>query len=186
MRRRDFVGLSSGLAVWPLAARGQQERMQRIGMLMTLPADDPEAQRRVAAFVQELQRLGWTEGRNMRLERRWDAGDPERARKYSAELVGLTPDVVLAPGSVTVAPLLQLTRSIPIVFVHVPDPVGAGYVTSLAHPGGMPPALPSLNSARAASGWNCSRRLRPASPMPGCCAIRPSLLQSASSRPYRS
>jgi putative ABC transport system substrate-binding protein len=138
MRRRDFVVLlGGGLAVWPLATRGQQgERIRRVGLLMTQAADDPLAQRRVPAFVQELQKLGWIEGRNIRLEKRWHAGDPERARTLAAELVALAPDVILAPGAAALEPLLRATRSIPIVFVHIPDPVGAGYVTSLAHPGG--------------------------------------------------
>src|SRR5262245_34000888 len=137
MRRRQSIALIGSAAAWSMTARAQQaDRRRRIGLLMTQAADDPLAQRRVPAFVQELQKLGWIEGRNIRLERRWHAGDPEQARTFAAELVALAPDVILAPGAAALEPLLRATRSIPIVFVHIPDPVGAGYVTSLAHPGG--------------------------------------------------
>ena len=138
LRRREFVMLLGGsAAAWPLAARAQQgERMRRIGVLMGQAEDDPEAQARVAAFEQVLQQLGWSEGRNVRIDRRWAAGDADRTRRYAAELIALAPDVILAPGSFTIGPLLQVSRSVPIVFVHVPDPVGAGFVDSLARPGG--------------------------------------------------
>jgi putative ABC transport system substrate-binding protein len=138
MRRREFITLLGGAAVaWPLAARAQQpERLRRIGVLMTTAADDAEGQARIAAFVQVLQQLGWTDGRNMRIDTRWSGGYADDTRKYAAELVALAPDVILAPGSLTVGPLLQATRALPIVFVHVPDPVGAGFVDSLARPGG--------------------------------------------------
>ena len=138
MRRRDFVVLLGGAAVaWPLAARAQQpEQMRRIGVLTNLVADDPEAQARVGAFLQGLQELGWAVGRNMRIEYRWGAGDADRTRGYAAELVALAPDVILTSGASALAPLLQATRSVPIVFAHVPDPVGAGFVDSLARPGG--------------------------------------------------
>jgi putative tryptophan/tyrosine transport system substrate-binding protein len=138
MRRREFITLLGGAAVaWPLAARAQQpERLRRIGVLMTTAADNAEGQARIAAFVQVLQQLGWTDGRNMRIDTRWSGGYADDTRKYAAELVALAPDVILAPGSLTVGPLLQATRALPIVFVHVPDPVGAGFVDSLARPGG--------------------------------------------------
>src|SRR5437588_3461845 len=138
MRRREFITLLSGTpAVWPLAVWAQQtERMRRIGVLMTLAADDPEGQTRLVAFVQGLQQLGWTVGRNMRIDTRWAAGDAERIRKYAAELAALSPDVILAAGGPTVGPLQQVTRTVPIVFAIVTDPVGAGYVESLARPGG--------------------------------------------------
>jgi len=110
--------------------------MRRIGVLMGQAADDPEAQARVAAFVQGLQELGWSDGRNVRIDIRWPAGDADRARRYAAELVALAPDVILAPGNFTVGPLLQATRSMPIVFGSIIDPVGAGFVESLARPGG--------------------------------------------------
>jgi len=137
VKRREFIALIGGAAAWPLAAHGQQpERMRRIGVLTTLAADDPESPIHVAAFAQGLQELGWTVGRNVRIEYRWGAGDAERYRRYAAELVALVPDVILAVGGPTVEPLQQATRSVPIVFVAVADPVGAGYVASLARPGG--------------------------------------------------
>ena len=137
MRRRDFITLIGGTAVaWPLAARAQQgERMRRIGVLVAV-ADDPEGQARIAAFLQGLQQLGWAEGRNLQIDTRWGAGDADRFRKYAAELVALAPDVILAAGGAVVPPLLQATRSVPIVFTQTPDPVGAGFVDSLARPGG--------------------------------------------------
>jgi putative ABC transport system substrate-binding protein len=137
IQRREFIALLGSAAAWPLVARAQQpDRMRRIGVLMTTAADDPEGQARLAAFVQGLQQSGWTDGRNVRIDTRWVAGDVGDTRKYAAELIGLAPDVILAPGSATVAPLLQATRAVPIVFVHVPDPIGAGFVDSLARPGG--------------------------------------------------
>ena len=138
MNRRDLIALlGSTAATWPLGARAQQsERMRRIGVLTASAADDPDGQARMAAFLQGLQQLGWTDGRNVRIDYRWGAGDADRIRKYAAELVALAPDVILASGSATVAPLLQATRTVPIVFVQVADPVGAGFVESLARPGG--------------------------------------------------
>jgi putative tryptophan/tyrosine transport system substrate-binding protein len=138
MRRRQFITtlLGGAAAAWPLAARAQQpDRKRRIGVLMTT-ADDLVGQARLAAFVQGLQQSGWTDGRNVQIDTRWAAANADDTRKYAAELIGLAPDVILAPGSATVAPLLQATRAVPIVFVHVPDPVGAGFVDSLARPGG--------------------------------------------------
>jgi ABC-type uncharacterized transport system substrate-binding protein len=138
VKRREFITLLGGAAVaWPLAARGQQgERIRRIGVLHSLASDDPEGQARLTAFVQGLQELGWTDGRNVRIDYRWAAGDAERARRYAAELVALAPDVILAHGGSIVPSLLQATRTVPIVFTQTPDPVGAGFVNSLARPGG--------------------------------------------------
>jgi putative ABC transport system substrate-binding protein len=137
MRRREFITLLGGAAAWPLAARAQQgERMRRIGVLTNLAESDPEGHARHAAFLQGLQELGWREGRNLRLEYRSTAGDAERGQKYAAELVALAPDVILTTGSAGLVPLLQATRTIPIVFTIVPDPVGAGFVDSLSRPGG--------------------------------------------------
>ena len=138
IKRREFITLLGGAAAaWPLAARAQQaERMRRIGVLMAAAADDPEGQARIAAFLQGLQQLGWTDGRNMRIDTRWGGGNADDIRKYAAELAALAPDVILAPGSPTVGPLLQATRTVPIVFANVADPVGAGFVDSLARPGG--------------------------------------------------
>ena len=136
MKRREFIALLSGAATWPLAARAQQpEKMRRIGVLLSFAADDPEALSRVATFLQALQQLGWTDGRNVRIEYRMTAGDADRSRTYAAELATLAPDVILASGSSTVGPLLQANRTIPIVFVALVDPVGAGFVESLARPG---------------------------------------------------
>src|SRR5215475_1294500 len=138
MRRREFIKLLGvAVAPWPLAARAQQgERMRRIGMLLNATADDTEFQVWVGAFRQALQELGWTDGLNIRIDYRWGAGDADAMRKYAAELVTLAPDVIVASGTATVAPLLQATRTVPIVFVQVADPVGAGFVDSLARPGG--------------------------------------------------
>jgi len=137
LRRREFVTLLGSAAAWPLAARAQQsDRMRRIGVLTNVAADDPVGQARVAALLQGLQQLGWNDSRNVRIDHRWTLGDAERARKSAAELVALGPDVILAAGSASLGPLLQTTRVVPIVFVHVPDPVGAGFVDSLARPGG--------------------------------------------------
>jgi hypothetical protein len=136
--RREFTALLGGAAAWPLAAGAQQpERMRHIGVLMAAAADDPEYRTRMGAFQQELARLGWTEGRNARIDIRWATTNAEQIRKHSAELVALAPDVILAAtGTTTVAPLLQATRTVPIVFAVVIDPVGAGFVANLAQPGG--------------------------------------------------
>jgi putative ABC transport system substrate-binding protein len=139
MKRRAFITLLGGAAAaWPLAARAQQgERVRRIGMLSGGgTADDPDVQANVAAFLQGLQQLGWTDGRNLRIDIRWGAGNPDNVRKYAAELVALNPDVILTAGTSTMAPLLQATHTVPIVFANVADPVGAGFVDSLARPGG--------------------------------------------------
>ena len=138
MRRREFITLLGGAAVaWPLTARAQQpDRERRIGALLNLAVDDPVGQARIAAFLQGLQELGWTVGRNIRIDYRWAAGNADDNRKYVAELVALAPDVILTNGSSAMGPLLQATRAAPIVFVTTVDPVGAGFVASLARPGG--------------------------------------------------
>jgi len=139
LHRREFITLLGGgaAAAWPLAARPQQgERMRRIGVLMNVAADDPVGQARIAAFLQGLQELGWSDGRNVRIDTRWGAGDADRIRRSAAELAALALDVILTTGSATVGPLLQATRAMPIVFVTAVDPVGAGFVASLARPGG--------------------------------------------------
>ena len=139
MRRRDFIrGLGGAAATWPLAVRAQQdERVRRIGVLVASPADDAESQARVAAFKEGLAQLGWTEGRNVRIDTRWATTNADDLRKHAAELAASTPDVLVgASGTTTVAALLQATRTVPIVFAIVVDPVGAGFVASLARPGG--------------------------------------------------
>ena len=139
MRRREFIALLGGAAAvgWPRAARGQQgERVRRIGALIPRAVNDPESVARIAAFAQVLQQLGWAEGRNLRIDTVWAGGSVEEIRKHAAELVAGAPDVILAHGGTTVGPLLIGTNALPIVFVSVADPVGAGFVESLARPGG--------------------------------------------------
>jgi putative tryptophan/tyrosine transport system substrate-binding protein len=137
MQRREFITLLGGAAGWPLAARAQQaERMRRIGILLPAAADDAVFQARVGAFLQGLALLGWSIGRNVSIDTRWATTDAAEIRRHAAELVALAPDVILATGDLTVPPLLQATRTVPIVFPVVTDPVGAGYVDSLARPGG--------------------------------------------------
>jgi putative tryptophan/tyrosine transport system substrate-binding protein len=136
MKRREFITLIGGTAAtWPLAARAQQgERMRRVGVLLT--TNDAVGQARYAAFLQGLQQSGWEVGRNVHIDTRWTEGRADNARKFAAELVALAPEVILAAGSTGTGPLLQETRSVPIVFVHTPDPVGAGFVNSMSRPGG--------------------------------------------------
>ena len=138
LKRREFFTLLGGAAaVWPFATHAQQpERMRRIGVLMSIAADDAEGQARLMAFGQGLAQLGWTVGRNVRIDARWAAGKADDIRKYATELVALAPDVILAAGGSVVGPLLQVTGTVPIVFTQVNDPVGAGFVSSLARPGG--------------------------------------------------
>src|SRR5262245_18702562 len=140
MRRRDFITLLGGAAAavtWPLAPRAQQpDRVRHVGVLMNLAAEDPESQRRVTAFVQGLQELGWTDGRNVRIETRWGVSDAEHNRRYAAELIALAPDVILASGTPVLVALQRETRSIPIVFTTIVDPVGAGFAERLSRPGG--------------------------------------------------
>jgi putative tryptophan/tyrosine transport system substrate-binding protein len=137
VRRREFITLLGGAAAWPLVARAQQSGpMRRIGVLMYLAADDPDSPARVAAFAQGLQELGWIDGRNIRIDYRWGAGNTDRYRAYAAELVALAPDVILVSSGSALAAVQNATRTVPIVFVNVGDPVGGGYVASLARPGG--------------------------------------------------
>jgi putative ABC transport system substrate-binding protein len=138
MKRREFICLIGGsAAAWPLAVRAQQsDRMRRIGVLMNLGSDDPQSKVRIAAFIQGLQQLGWTDGSDMQIETRWSMGDPDRARRYATELVTLAPDVILADGGTTVGPLQHVTRTVPVIFVNVTDPVAGGFVDNLAQPGG--------------------------------------------------
>jgi putative tryptophan/tyrosine transport system substrate-binding protein len=139
MRRRDFINVVGGSAIiWPLAARAQSKSkpMRRVAVLMPYSANDPQAQNRNAAFLQGLQQLGWTVGENVQIDYRWSAGHEDDTRKYAAELVALAPDVIFASGSAAIEPLRRATRTVPIVFVLVPDPVGAGFVASLARPDG--------------------------------------------------
>jgi ABC transporter substrate binding protein len=137
VKRREFITLLGGAAAWPLAARAEQrERMRRIGALMAYTANDPQAQIRNAAFLQGLQQLGWIVGQSVQIDYRWSGGNIDDTRRYAAELVALAPDVIFAPGSSTLGPLLQVSRSVPIVFAIIIDPVGSGFVNSMARPGG--------------------------------------------------
>jgi putative ABC transport system substrate-binding protein len=137
LRRREFITLIGGAAAWPLAARAQQgERMRRIGVLMGTPASDPEGQARYAAFLQGLAQLGWSDGRNVQIDTRWVPGDANLYRTAIPELLALAPDVILASGTSSMAPLHQATRTVPIVFAGIVDPVGGGFVASLSRPGG--------------------------------------------------
>jgi putative ABC transport system substrate-binding protein len=140
MKRREFITALGGAAAWPLMARAraqQSERMRRIAVIQGGgDRDDPRSQRNIAAFLQALQQLGWTDGRNVRIDYRWPAGDADKARKYAEELVALAPDVILTVSSTSLAALLQATRTVPIVFLAIVDPVGSGFVNSLSRPGG--------------------------------------------------
>ena len=155
MRRREFITLVGGAAAaWPLAARAQQlDRMRRVGVLLPFTADDQEGQARLMAFAQRLQQLGWTVGTNLRIDARWGAGDAERIRKYAAELLALTPDVVVANGGPEVSALRQTTRTVPIVFANTADPVGQGFVASLSRPGGTITGFTPLDEFGQSGKW---------------------------------
>jgi ABC-type uncharacterized transport system substrate-binding protein len=163
MRRRKFIALLGGAAAWPLGARAQQpDRMRRIGILLPATADDAEYPAWVEAFQQGLQQLGWTDGRNVRIETRWAGVNADDLRRHATELVALAPDVILAHANAAVAALLRATRTIPIVFPVAGDPVGAGYVNSLARPGGNATGFMTFEFGLggkwrevAGSGWNC-------------------------------
>jgi putative ABC transport system substrate-binding protein len=161
-KRREFITLVGGATAWPIAARAQQSgRMRRIGVLMSTTADDVEGQARIAAFLKGLQQSGRAVSGNVRIDTRWGAGDAERIRKYAAELVALAPDVILASGGAVVGPLLQVTRTVPIVFTLTPDPVGAGFVESLAHPGGNATGFTSIEYGMSGKWLELLREIAP-------------------------
>jgi putative ABC transport system substrate-binding protein len=162
VKRRSFMTLLGGAVVaWPLVARAQQ-RIRRIGVLVsTLAPDDPEWQARGNAFVQGLQERGWSDGRNVRIEYRWGLGDADRLRKYAAELVGLAPDVILGAGPPAVAALQQSSRSVPIVFANVLDPVGSGFVATLARPGGNATGFASIEFGLSAKWLELLKQVAP-------------------------
>jgi putative tryptophan/tyrosine transport system substrate-binding protein len=163
MRRRDFIaGIAGSAPAWPLAARAQlPDQVRRIGVLMGFAESDREEEAFVDAFREELQKLGWAEGRNIRIDTRWaTALDAEMRQRSAKELVALQPDLILSRNTPTTAALLQQTRTIPIIFVNVSDPVGSGLVASFPRPGGNVTGLPILSRRWPASGWSCSRRLR--------------------------
>ena len=148
MRRREFIAAMSGAVAWPLAARAQQaDRVRRIGVLMTVSESDRNNQPYLAAFQQELRHLGWIKGRNLKIEYRWTAGDPQKYRDYGAELVGLKPDVICAQGTIGAAAVLKATHTIPTIFNLVADPIGAGFAKSIAHPGGNVTGFTSVESS---------------------------------------
>jgi putative ABC transport system substrate-binding protein len=162
MQRRDFLGVLSGVAAWPLAARAQQpEPMRRIGVLMPLAANDPIARARVEAFLQGLQQFGWTDGRNVRIEYRWAMGDADRTRRDAAELVALAPDVIMVTSSLPTVALQQATRIVPIVFVLVADPVGAGIADNMARPGGNATGFTPFEFATAAKYLELLKEIAP-------------------------
>src|SRR5262245_11933683 len=159
-KRRELITLLGGVAAWPLAARAEQS-VRRIGVLMNLAEADREAQTRLAAFQRGLKQTGWIESRNVRLEIRWGAGDAARFRSYAAELVALPSDVILAASGAVMPALLQATRSVPIVFVQVADPAGAGYVASLARPGGNATGFTNIEFAMSGKWLELLRQVAP-------------------------
>jgi ABC-type uncharacterized transport system substrate-binding protein len=149
IRRREFIAtLGGAVAAWPLAARAQQgDRMRRIGVLIQIAEADLQARIEVASFLRELQKLGWSEGRNLQVDIRWGGGDVDHIRKYAAELIALAPEVILASGGTVVGALKQVSEHVPVVFVNVTDPIGRGYVASLARPGGNATGFTSFEFA---------------------------------------
>jgi putative tryptophan/tyrosine transport system substrate-binding protein len=161
VKRRGFITALGGAAAWPLAGHAQQpERLRRVGVFIGFPENDPFTQRIVTTFAQALGRLGWVEGKNIGIDYRFAAGDPTLYKTYGAELVGLSPDAILASPTPAVAALREQTHTIPIVFVFVPDPVGLGFVQSLARPGGNITGFSSYDAPILGNGFNCSRRSR--------------------------
>jgi len=161
MKRREFITLLGGAAAWPLASRAQQgERMRRIGALMSFAESDPEAQARVAVFKEALQKLGWAEGRNILIEYRW-APDAEKIQPFAKELVALQPDLILTHGTPITASLLQQTRTIPIVFAVVADPIGSGFVASLPRPGGNATGFITLEQTMASKWLELLKEIAP-------------------------
>ena len=162
MRRREFISrLGAAVVAWPLVAHAQQgERVRLVGVILPATAHDTEFQTWIGAFRQALQELGWIEGRNVRIDIRWATINAAEVRKHAAELVALAPDVILAHGASTLGPLLQETRTVPIVSPIIADPVAAGFVDSLARPGATSPGSCFTNTASAENGWSCSKRSR--------------------------
>jgi putative tryptophan/tyrosine transport system substrate-binding protein len=172
MRRREFITFLSGAAAWPLAARAQQsDRVRRIGVLLNATADNPYFQTWIGAFLQGLQQFGWSIGQDVRIETRWAGGSAIEVRKHAAELAAIAPDVILAHGDTTVGPLLQATRTVPIVFPVAADPVGAGFVDSLARPGGNATGFISFEYTLGGKSYGLLRAIL-------CCYRRPGLLRN--------
>jgi putative tryptophan/tyrosine transport system substrate-binding protein len=178
VRRREFITLLGGAAVaWPLAARAQQPEMRRIGVLMSLAESDPEAQARVAAFRKGLQTLGWAEGRNVRIDIRWAASDATLMQRFAKELIALQPDLILSHNTPTTASLLQQTRTIPIVFVVVSDPVGSGFVASFPQPGGNVTGFTNIEPTMAGKWLELLKEIAPS-------VARVALLFNPATAPY--
>jgi putative tryptophan/tyrosine transport system substrate-binding protein len=178
VRRREFITLLGGAAVaWPLAARAQQPEMRRIGVLMSLAESDPEAQARVAAFRNGLQTLGWTEGRNVRIDIRWAASDATLMQRFAKELIALQPNLILSHNTPTTASLLQQTRTIPIVFVVVSDPVGSGFVASFPQPGGNVTGFTNIEPTMAGKWLELLKEIAPS-------VTRVALLFNPATAPY--
>jgi putative tryptophan/tyrosine transport system substrate-binding protein len=162
MNRRAFMTLFGGAAAWPLAARAQQPgRMRHIGVLIPFAADGPDSQTRITAFLNTLHQLGWADGRNIRVSYRWRAANAELTRQYAEELAALVPDVILASGGSVVRPLLQVTRTIPVVFTQAPDPVGSGFVASMARPGGNATGFSQFESGLSAKWLELLKQIAP-------------------------
>jgi ABC transporter substrate binding protein len=171
VNRRALITLLGGAAVWPMAARGQQgERMRRIGVLMNAAATETVPQAYVAAFAQGLRQLGWTEGQNLRVDVRWNAGDAQLARIYAAQLIGLMPDAILTASTTSLTIIQQATSTVPVVFVQVSDPVEQGFVSNAAKPGGNLTGFSLFEFSIGVNGSICSRRLRPNSPTSVSCS----------------
>ena len=187
MRRRDFITVIAGwVAAWPLAARAQQgERMRRIGVLLSTAEGNPQRQAQLAALVQRLTELGWADGRNARLDVRWTAGSVDAARKCAAELVALAPDIIVTDTSFNVAAVQRATRTVPIVFGGVIDPVGAGLVDSLARPGGNTTGFTAFEYAIGAKWLELLKEVAPGVTRARCCGIPPLPPASVSSPPSR-
>src|SRR3954466_7634282 len=188
IRRREFITLLGGAAAsWPLAARAQQgDRLRRIGVLMSYAKSDPDGGGFVAAFRERLQQLGWLEGRDIRIDDRWAALDAEALQRFAKELIALQPDLILSQTTNSTAALLQQSRTVPIIFANVADPVGSGFVASLARPGAASPDSSCPSRRWRASGWSCSRRSRRASNVPLSCSIlQPRPLPNISWNPLR-
>ena len=189
MKRAAAASILVALLLLAVAVKAEaqpSERLRRIGVLLYLQEDDPEARTYVAAFLQGLQKLGWIVGRNVQIDYRWTAGDADRVRKYAAELVALAPDVILTAGSAHVGPLQQATRSVPIVFVQATDPVGGGLVNSLARPGGNATGFTNFELDISAKWLELLKQVAPRLTRGSrSCAIRPTRAVRASSAPSR-
>jgi len=182
MRRREFITVLGGAVAWPLAARAQQSGVRRIGVLMGV-ADDPETKGWLAAFHDRLEQLGWKTGRNLQFDERWTAGDPERNRRFAAELIGMRPDVVFAFSSIAVEALQHESRSVPIIFTAISDPVGSGFVQSLARPGGNATGFTNFVPTMAAKWLEVLKEIAPpvqhVTNRPLCGRILPTIIRAS-------